>query len=212
MSELATSCVTDQDVTTEPWRHMQQTASLNWPYFTVQITWIHWISIPIRENSTGLDFLSVNQKITTFGGTRDYMKSASYLQAHIPLPVVKKCMVVTPTDLLVELWGQRVSTGFKPRYSQNRYSCNDRKFQITTSWHFAVSSRRNLPSYPSCFLWPRHHQTHHFSHKTLSQLAFPSPFCRVICFMLTINLEICAVPSVYRSVVGEQKTKQLNAA
>ena len=96
-------------------------------------------------------------------------------------------------------------------YSYITQSCNDLKFQITTSWHFAVSSRRTLPSYATCFLWPRHHQPHHFSHKTLSQLAFPTPFCRVICFMLTINLEICAVPSVYRPVVAEPKIKQLNA-
>ena len=96
-------------------------------------------------------------------------------------------------------------------YSHLIQSCNDRTFQITTSWHFAVSSRRTLPTYATCFLWPRHHQPHHFSHKTLSQLAFPTPFCRVICFMLTINLEICAVPSVYRPVVAEPKIKQLNA-
>ena len=96
-------------------------------------------------------------------------------------------------------------------YSCLVQSCNDRTFQITTSWHFAVSSRRNLPSYATCFLWPRHHQPHHFSHKTLSQLAFPTPFCRVIFFMLTINLEICAVPSVYKPGVPEPKIKQLNA-
>ena len=56
--EPATSCIRDQDGSTEPARHSWGTRSLNLLpiYATViyqipRIRWIHWISVPSRKNS-----------------------------------------------------------------------------------------------------------------------------------------------------------------
>ena len=52
--EPATSCVRDDNATTEPARHMWETGSPNWLFHasvTYLIHWMHRISIPFRENS-----------------------------------------------------------------------------------------------------------------------------------------------------------------